>query len=268
MLYTEFVMKLEAAQMLYERTVEEQASEGLVDATTVLVAQQENLQADPWFRWMLPLQLQIRRLAMLQSQTSKLLTRKEARELLAARARLRGVLEGLDGLLNVLDRRLDDPLFNKPKHNLKHKHMLTAKTETKKVRLAALKSKKAVARWNRMKQAIPYVAKYHRLPPPPTSKRYIRLVSGDELLAFVRRYKAKAMAGVVSALSTAVVSTVISKVVQHSGRDRSKPLKAVKIVKSESANVKGKNTTENPEKKSDEAIGGKSSLPATASPRH
>ena len=134
MLYTEFVMKLEEAQMLYERTVEEQASEGLVDAATVLVAQQENLQADPWFRWMLPLQLQIRRLAMLQSQTSKLLTRKEARELLAARARLRGVLDGLNGLLDVLDRRLDDPLFNKPKHNLKQKHLATAKIATKKVK--------------------------------------------------------------------------------------------------------------------------------------
>jgi len=254
MLYTEFVMKLEEAQMLYERTVEEQISDGLVDAAPVLVAQQENLQADPWFRWMLPLQLQIRRLAMLQSQTSKLLTRKEARELLAARARLRGVLDGLDGLLDVLDRRLDDPLFNKPKHNLKQKHLATAKIATKKVKLEALKREKSLARWNKMKQAIPYVAKYRRLPPPPTSKRYIRLVTGDELLAFVRRYKAKAVAGVVSAVSTAVVSTVISKVVQH----QNKRPKVVEIAKIESESAESEGTTEEKKTNDDEAIEGKS----------
>ena len=254
MLYTEFVMKLEQAQMLYERTVEEQISDGLVDAAPVLVAQQENLQADPWFRWMLPLQLQIRRLAMLQSQTSKLLTRKEARELLAARARLRGVLDGLDGLLDVLDRRLDDPLFNKPKHNLKQKHLATAKIATKKVKLEALKREKSLARWNKMKQAIPYVAKYRRLPPPPTSKRYIRLVTGDELLAFVRRYKAKAVAGVVSAVSTAVVSTVISKAVQH----QNKRPKVVEIAKIESESAESEGTTEEKKTNDDEAIEGKS----------
>ena len=262
MLYTEFVMKLEEAQMLYERTVEEQISDGLVDAAPVLVAQQENLQADPWFRWMLPLQLQIRRLAMLQSQTSKLLTRKEARELLAARARLRGVLDGLDGLLDVLDRRLDDPLFNKPKHNLKQKHLATAKIATKKVKLEALKREKSLARWNKMKQAIPYVAKYRRLPPPPTSKRYIRLVTGDELLAFVRRYKAKAVAGVVSAVSTAVVSTVISKVVQH----QNKRPKAVEIVKTESESAESEGTTKE-KKTNDEAIEGEFAAPTKTRPR-
>jgi len=262
MLYTEFVMKLEEAQMLYERTVEEQASEGLVDAATVLVAQQENLQADPWFRWMLPLQLQIRRLAMLQSQTSKLLTRKEARELLAARARLRGVLDGLNGLLDVLDRRLDDPLFNKPKHNLKQKHLATAKIATKKVKLEALKREKSLARWNKLKQAIPYVAKYRRLPPPPASKRYIRLVTGDELLAFVRRYKAKAVAGVVSAVSTAVVSTVISKVVKH----QNKRPKAVEIVKTESESAESEGTTKE-KKTNDEAIEGEFAAPTKTRPR-
>ena len=206
MLYTDFVMKLEEAQLLYERTVEEQVAQGNTDASGILAAQQENLQADPWFRWMLPLQLQIRRLAMLQSQTSKLLTRKEARELLAARARLRGVLNGLNGLLSVLDKRLDDPLFNRPKHNMK----ASIFNEQKRRRLQGIQKRKAVARWNKIRQAIPYVAKYRRLPPPPTSKRYIRILTGDELVAFVRQYKRRAIAGIISAVGTAVFTTFLT----------------------------------------------------------
>lgn len=221
MLYTDFVMKLEEAQLLYERTIEEQVAQGNTDASGILAAQQENLQADPWFRWMLPLQLQIRRLAMLQSQTSKLLTRKEARELLAARARLRGVLNGLNGLLSVLDKRLDDPLFNRPKHNVK----ASIFNEQKKRRLQGIQKRKAVARWNKIRQAIPYVAKYRRLPPPPTSKRYIRILTGDELITFVRQYKRRAIAGVISAISTAVFTTLLSGFAHAGMRRRDKDRK-------------------------------------------
>lgn len=209
MLYTEFVMKLEEAQLLYERTVEDQLEKGnTANVGDVLAAQQENLQADPWFRWMLPLQLQIRRLAMLQSQTSKLLTRKEARELIAARARLRGVLNGLNGLLSVLDKRLDDPLFNKPKHNVKAFHFMGT-SEMKKEKIKGLRKQKSLGRWAKLRQAIPYVAKYKRLPPPPTKQRYIRLLSTDELKAFVRRYKRKAVAGVVSAIGASMFTSLL-----------------------------------------------------------
>jgi len=216
MLYTEFVMKLEEAQMRYEQQLMDDG-EGGMDETT-MAAQQEKLQADPWFRWMLPLQLQIRRLAMLQSQTSKLLTRKEARELLAARARLRGVLDGLDGLLSVLERRLDDPLFNKSKHNLKKKNYFATKAEQKRVRLSGVKRQKALVRWNKLKQAIPYTAKFRRLPPPPAKQSFYNLLSTDKFKTFIRRYKRRATAGVVSAVCTAVFSTVLSGTVNGHAR--------------------------------------------------
>ena len=193
-----------------------------------LAAQQENLQADPWFRWMLPLQLQIRRLAMLQSQTSKLLTRKEARELLAARARLRGVLDGLDGLLSVLERRLDDPLFNKSKHNLKKKNYFATKAEQKRIRLSGVKRQKALDRWNKLKQAIPYTAKFRRLPPPPTKQSFYNLLSNDKFKTFIRRYKRRATAGVVSAICTAVVGTVLSSTVNNSHLRRTKAAQQTK----------------------------------------
>jgi hypothetical protein len=79
-------------------------------------------------------------------------------------------------------------------------------------------------------------------------------VTGDELLAFVRRYKAKAVAGVVSAVSTAVVSTVISKVVQH----QNKRPKVVEIAKIESESAESEGTTEEKKTNDDEAIEGKS----------
>ena len=226
MLYTEFVMKLEEAQMLYEQQLM-QGGDGGMDEMT-LAAQQENLQADPWFRWMLPLQLQIRRLAMLQSQTSKLLTRKEARELLAARARLRGVLDGLDGLLSVLERRLDDPLFNKSKHNLKKKNYFATKAEQKRIHLSGVKRQKALDRWNKLKQAIPYTAKFRRLPPPPTKQSFYNLLSNDKFKTFIRRYKRRATAGVVSAICTAVVGTVLSSTVNNSHLRRTKAAQQTK----------------------------------------
>jgi mannitol-specific phosphotransferase system IIBC component len=87
-------------------------------------------------------------------------------------------------------------------------------------------------------------------------------VTGDELLAFVRRYKAKAVAGVVSAVSTAVVSTVISKVVQH----QNKRPKAVEIVKTESESAESEGTTKE-EKTNDEAIEGEFAAPTKTRPR-
>jgi len=209
MLYTEFVMKLEEAQLTYERFLEQEIAEsGGMTGETVLAAQQDSIQADPWFRWMLPLQLQIRRLAMLQSQTSKLLTRKESRELLAARARLRGVLQGLDGLLDVLDKRLDDPMFNKPKTVVKG--YFSAKSESKKHRMNAIKSAKALKRWYKIRQCVPYVARYQRMPPPPVRKGYLDLLSGKRFMAMARRYKQRAIAGVISAVSTAVFTALLS----------------------------------------------------------
>ena len=237
MLYTEFVMKLEEAQMLYEQQLMDDG-EGGMDETT-MAAQQENLQADPWFRWMLPLQLQIRRLAMLQSQTSKLLTRKEARELLAARARLRGVLDGLDGLLSVLERRLDDPLFNKSKNNLKKKNYFATKAEQKRVRLSGVKRQKALVRWNKLKQAIPYTAKFRRLPPPPAKQSFYNLLSTDKFKTFIRRYKRRATAGVVSAVCTAVVGTVLSGTVnggharRTKGAQKTKPAAQARVEEAE-----------------------------------
>lgn len=212
MLYTEFVMKLEEAQLLYERFLEQEIVEsGGMTEGTVLAAQQDSIQADPWFRWMLPLQLQIRRLAMLQSQTSKLLTRKESRELLAARARLRGVLEGLDGLLDVLDKRLDDPMFNKPKTVVKG--YFSAKSERKKHRMNAIKRAKTLKRWYKIRQCVPYVARYQRMPPPPVRKGYLDLLSGKRVMAMARRYKQRAIAGVISAISTAVFTALLSRAV-------------------------------------------------------
>ena len=205
MLYTEFVMKLEDAQLLLES-----AEQTLANPDVELTAQQESIPADPWFRWMLPLQLQIRRIAMLQSQTSKLLTRKEARELLAARARFRGILEGLNGLLGVLDRRLDDPMFNKPKKNIGT--LLANAQERKRARVRQSRRKVALEHWTKIRQSVPYVAKYHRLPPPPLKKRYLGLMSADDIRSFARNYKRQATASVVTAVVTHLVFSVVAAV--------------------------------------------------------
>ena len=203
MLYTEFVMKLEDAQLLLES-----AEQDKDETETELSPQQEAAPTDPWFRWMLPLQLQIRRIAMLQSQTSKLLTRKESRELLAARARLRGILEGLNGLLRVLERRLDDPMFNKPKKNIGS--LLANAQDRQRAKMLETRRKAAVASWAKIRQSVPYVAKFHRLPPPPLKKRYLGLMTSDDIRSFIRNYKRQAIASVVTALTTHVMSSVIA----------------------------------------------------------
>jgi len=216
MLYTEFVMKLEDAQLLLES-----AEQDKDDPEAELPTQQEAVPTDPWFRWMLPLQLQIRRIAMLQSQTSKLLTRKEARELLAARARMRGILEGLNGLLRVLERRLDDPMFNKPKKNIGS--LLANAQERQRARMLETRRRTAIAGWAKIRQSVPYVAKFHRLPPPPLKKRYLGLMTTDDIRSFIRNYKRQAIASVATALTTHVVSTVIAAVgVRQNNKRRAK----------------------------------------------
>ena len=87
MLYTDFVIKLEAA-----------------------MAKSESVN-EPWVRWMVPLHLQYHRYASLQARRQRQLTPAEGREVLAARVRLRRVSDALEELLVVLRRRLDDAWF-------------------------------------------------------------------------------------------------------------------------------------------------------------
>ena len=87
MLYTDFVIKLEAA-----------------------MAKSESVN-EPWVRWMVPLHLQYHRYASLQARRQRRLTPAEGREVLAARVRLRRVSDALEELLVVLRRRLDDAWF-------------------------------------------------------------------------------------------------------------------------------------------------------------
>ncbi len=89
LLYTEFVLKLEAA-----------------------LAKDEDAN-DPWVRWMVPLHLQMHRYGSLQARRQRQLTASEGREVLAARVRLMRVSVALSGLLDVLRRRLDDPWFQR-----------------------------------------------------------------------------------------------------------------------------------------------------------
>lgn len=89
LLYTEFVLKLEAALAKDEDT------------------------NDPWVRWMVPLHLQMHRYGSLQARRQRQLTASEGREVLAARVRLMRVSVALSGLLDVLRRRLDDPWFQR-----------------------------------------------------------------------------------------------------------------------------------------------------------
>ena len=89
LLYTEYVLKLEAALAKDEDT------------------------NDPWVRWMVPLHLQMHRYGSLQARRQRQLTASEGREVLAARVRLMRVSVALSGLLDVLRRRLDDPWFQR-----------------------------------------------------------------------------------------------------------------------------------------------------------
>ena len=78
MLYTDFVIKLEAA-----------------------MAKSESVN-EPWVRWMVPLHLQYHRYASLQARRQRQLTPAEGREVLAARVRLRRVLAVEAALVVVL----------------------------------------------------------------------------------------------------------------------------------------------------------------------
>ena len=183
MLYTDFVIKLEAAMAKGESVNE------------------------PWVRWMVPLHLQYHRYASLQARRQKQLTPSEGREVLAARVRLRRVSEALDELLSVLRRRLDDSWFQNNMRKLRKEAMarssdshsyhdavkaaattaIDAKNRKKGIlgglRTARLWARKAVMReeaierWDLVRRAVPVVvaegvAWWEREPPPPRRGRF------------------------------------------------------------------------------------------------
>jgi hypothetical protein len=51
------------------------------------------------------------------------------------------------------------------------------------------------------------------MPPPPVRKGYLDLLSGKRVMAMARRYKQRAIAGVISAVSTAVFTALLSHAV-------------------------------------------------------
>ena len=183
MLYTDFVIKLEAAMAKGESVNE------------------------PWVRWMVPLHLQYHRYASLQARRQKQLTPSEGREVLAARVRLRRVSEALDELLSVLRRRLDDSWFQNNMRKLRKEAMarssdshsyhdavkaaattaIDSKNRKKGIlggfRTARLWARKAVMReeaierWDLVRRAVPVVvaegaAWWEREPPPPRRGRF------------------------------------------------------------------------------------------------
>ena len=184
MLYTNFVIKLEAAMAKGESVNE------------------------PWVRWMVPLHLQYHRYASLQARRQKQLTPSEGREVLAARVRLRRVSDALDELLSVLRRRLDDSWFQNNMRKLRKEAMarvsdshsyhdavkaaakkeMDAKSNRKKgilggFRTARLWARKAVMReeaierWDLVRRAVPTVvaegaAWWDRDPPTPKRGRF------------------------------------------------------------------------------------------------